>query len=236
MKRQLINLIILFNVAFWNILGISCSSEKDHKTVDEKEVKNQNKNNELTIFLVPLDNISDVQLDGLKRDLIQNFTDSAFKECIIEKLDNVNSPDTCLNDLKTRLSAKRLIWFLENNYGPVAEKRLKNEGTDSTNYYIIGVTNRDIATAVHGKKDFGILGLSYLGGHKASIISTYRLKNGKDLWKLALHEFAHGYFRAPHCPKDDPACILQDAKGGNPHFELKKSLCEVCLSTCDPSK
>ena len=60
------------------------------------------------------------------------------------------------------------------------------------------------------------------------MISTYRMKKKKDLWKLAMHEFGHGYFGLSHCPNDDASCIMADAKGGNPHFELKDTLCSVC--------
>lgn len=188
-----------------------------------------------TICLVPLDNMTKNQMENIKEELKTNFTDSVWLPYEFEILDGMVSPDSCKNDLKNRLSAKRLINFLENHYGKIAENKSKKEGIDHPEYYIIGVTNRDISTSIHGKADYGILGLSYTRNHKASIISTYRLKNKKDLWKLALHEFGHGYFGAPHCPNDDLHCILQDAKGGNPHFEKKASLCTDCWSACDPS-
>ena len=188
----------------------------------------------ITICLVPLDNISKSQMEELKENLKTNFTDSVWNAYDFAILDRMPSPDSCKNDLKTRLSAKKMVSFLENNYGKIAEMKSKKGGIDLPDYYIIGVTNRDIAKNVHGKDDYGILGLSYTRYHKASIVSTYRLRNKKDLWKLALHEFGHGYFGAPHCPNDDPHCILQDAKGGNPHFEKKSSLCRDCTLACDP--
>lgn len=186
-----------------------------------------------TVFLVPLDNVSENQMEELKESFMRNFADSVWYPYTVEILNGMASPDSCKNDLKTRLSAKRMISFLEDQYGPTAEKKSKKEGIDHTEYYIIGVTNRDIATNAHGKADYGILGLSYTKGHRASIVSTYRLKNKKDLWKLAVHEFAHGYFGAPHCPNDDPHCILQDAKGGSPHFEKKNTFCSTCWLACD---
>lgn len=76
------------------------------------------------------------------------------------------------------------------------------------------------------------MGLSFMPNGKASIISTYRLRNKKDdLWKLAVHEFGHGYLNLPHCPQDIDSCLMQDAKHGNPHFELKTAFCEACFES-----
>ncbi len=90
------------------------------------------------------------------------------------------------------------------------------------------MTETDISCTVHGVQDFGVLGLSYLG-HKsnACVVSTLRLKDKKDLWKLMAHEFTHGYFSKGHCKADDPHCIMQDAKK-KPNFAIKDSLCSVC--------
>lgn len=234
-RRRAIVLSCIVSLSLLCIGVVSCITKTTNNPVKVEEyVDFHDKSFLTTICLVPLDNISKKQMENMKESLKRNFTDSVWWAYDFVILDGMASPDSCKNDLKTRLSAKRMISFLENHYGEIAKKKSKKPGIDYTEYYIIGVTNRDIATNTHGKDDYGILGLSYLSRHKASIISTYRLRNKKDLWKLALHEFGHGYFGAPHCPNDDPHCILQDAKGGNPHFEIKNSLCNTCWMACDP--
>ena len=181
------------------------------------------------VFLVPLDDVTDAQMKELKQGLkdIFGYNFNSFSDTF-EILPRGVSPDSCLNEARTRLSATKMVHFLKDGYSKTADAR----NTGSLESYIIGVTNRDISAAVHGSDDYGILGLSYLGGRQ-SIISTYRLKNKKDLWKLALHEYCHGFFRSSHCPKDDPTCIMQDAKGHNPHFEKKYHLCPSCDQILD---
>ena len=73
----------------------------------------------------------------------------------------------------------------------------------------------------------GIVGLSIHPDNNACVVSTYRLKNKKDLWKAAAHEFIHTYFDYSHCPKDDPHCLMQDAKG-HVKFKGKNGLCDYC--------
>ncbi len=109
-----------------------------------------------------------------------------------------------------------------------ADSLIKHLNTKNKNEFTIGVTKTDISCTVHGVQDFGVLGLSYLG-HKsnACVVSTLRLKDKKDLWKLMAHEFTHGYFSQGHCKADDPHCIMQDAKK-KPNFAIKDSLCSVC--------
>ena len=91
---------------------------------------------------------------------------------------------------------------------------------------IIGLTHKDICADVHNIKNYGIMGMSYLGG-QVCIVSDKRLKNKSYYWKLILHEFMHTFYKAPHCPKDDPTCIMKDAKGhGN--LKIQNKLCGSC--------
>lgn len=89
---------------------------------------------------------------------------------------------------------------------------------------LIIVTAKDICAPVRGKKEWGILGLSKKT--HSCIISTYRLKNKKDLWKLAIHELNHSY-GIPHCTSNDPHCIMKDANK-HPHFETLTHVCDGC--------
>lgn len=91
---------------------------------------------------------------------------------------------------------------------------------------LMGLTHKDIATSIHGQKDYGIIGYSVCPG-RSSIVSTYRIKRAEDSWKTVVHEYLHTQ-GVPHCPNDDPACIMYDAKGGSPKNEQKQGLCRSC--------
>lgn len=192
-----------------------------------------------TVFLVPLDGVSQSRINQLKTELEKNFFDDSENHFVVDILEHKNSSADCLNKAKTRLWARSMIDFLKTNYSDTAEAKAKENAVKYhgkyKDWYIIGVTNRDISTNFPGKDDYGIMGLSLVPNGKASIISTYRLRNKKDdLWKLAVHEFGHGYYNLPHCPEDIDTCLMQDAKHGNPHFELKTSFCETCSRSTRP--
>lgn len=188
----------------------------------------------ITVFLVPLDGVSHATMEQLKEDFSKKFTDKKWEPYEVEILDHMNTPDSCYNDAKTRFRAYKILKTLSNKYSEIAKKKAKEKSPKAWDYHIVGVTNNDISTSVHGKSDYGILGLSFLGNKygDSSVVSTYRLKRKKDLWKLTAHEFCHGFYGCPHCKNDDPHCIMADAKGGNPHFEIKDSLCNDCANIC----
>lgn len=94
------------------------------------------------------------------------------------------------------------------------------------NEVIIGLTHKDICTNIHGKKDYGIIGISRLK-KQVCLVSDKRLKDKSLYWKPILHEFMHTFYGAKHCPNDDPKCFMKDAKGhGN--FEIQDKLCDSC--------
>lgn len=169
-----------------------------------------------TIFLLPLDGIKDVT--SLSKDFKDKYL-SRFKsdakpidfEIVI--LPHMSSPDSCLNDYKTRMSAVKLIKWL-----------------NGKEHFVIGVPDRDVSLPFHGQSDWGVLGLSYLNyKYNAVIVSSFRVRNKqRDLWKVVAHEFTHGYYSLGHCPDDDPKCIMQDAKK-HPKFAHKDSLCSTCF-------
>ena len=188
----------------------------------------------ITVFFVPMDGVSTETMKRMKEDFQTKFTDKQWEPYEVEILDHIVTPDSCYNDAKTRLRADKILRTLSKQYSEIAKEKAKEKDLESWAYHIVGVTNKDISTTVHGKPDYGILGLSFLG-HKhgdTSVVSTYRLKRKKDLWKLAAHEFCHGFYGCPHCKNNDPHCIMADAKGGNPHFEIKDSLCLDCANIC----
>lgn len=110
-----------------------------------------------------------------------------------------------------------------------AEKVIRHFQSDSLPLTIVFM-NEDIEQ--NGK---GILGLSIHPNCNTCVVSTYRLKNKKDLWKLVAHEFIHTYFDYSHCPDDNPTCIMQDAKG-KVNFKNKNQLCPTCKQNIMRSK
>ena len=102
---------------------------------------------------------------------------------------------------------------------------LRDEQTDD-DQVIIGLTHEDLCDDIHGVKNYGIIGLSYLGGG-VSIVSDKRLKNKSAVWKTVIHEFCHAFFSADHCPNDDPTCMMADAHK-HKNFAIQNRLCESC--------
>ena len=224
--------VILFSLIFAMIMS-GCKSPRNVEAQDEEFYHGPPY---ITVCFVPMDGISKGEMTRLMKDFKEKFADSQFEPYFVDSFEAVMTPDSCMNKKYHRLDAKKMLAFLNNKYSaPAEETSVKNgDGKALTMFHIIGVTDKDISTAVHGKENYGIMGLSYLGSGwcRASVVSTYRLPRKKDLWKLATHEFCHGFYSAKHCPDDDPSCIMADAKGRNPHFERKDSLCITCASWC----
>ena len=91
---------------------------------------------------------------------------------------------------------------------------------------VIGLTDEDISTSVHGYEDWGILGLSYLNKNNC-VISTFRVKDKSQFWKVVLHEFGHGFLGLPHCPNNDSNCFMVDANG-KPNLTPQRHFCDSC--------
>lgn len=91
---------------------------------------------------------------------------------------------------------------------------------------IIGLTDMDISTSIHGYEDWGILGLSYLNKNNC-VISTYRVRDKSQFWKVVLHEFGHGFLGLDHCPNSDPSCFMVDANG-KPNLKPQRHFCDTC--------
>ena len=228
MKKNFFNSFSLLSTTVLIFTFVSCkhtdSTEGDKNNlwgriyVCEKEAP-------MKVILVPLDEVNIGRVKELKMDFEVNYYRIFDKDCEVEILDRTVTPVVCLNKKYNRLEAGKMISFLTEEYSTIAKTKAEN----FSDYYIIGVTNKDISTAIHGKENYGIFGLSTLGG-KVSVISTYRIPRINDLWKLSIHEYGHGYFRLNHCSEDDSSCIMADAKGGNPHFELKETFCKVCFN------
>lgn len=94
-----------------------------------------------------------------------------------------------------------------------------------SNEIYIGITMQDISTTKGKYADYGVMGLGYCPG-KACIVSSYRLKNKQNFYKVVIHELGHN-MGLQHCP--DPTCYMRDAKGGDPTGE-EKAFCRSCAA------
>lgn len=118
-----------------------------------------------------------------------------------------------MNKGKTRYRARKI---LDQQQGQLQQ----------TGDVVIGLTDKDISTSVHGHEDWGILGLSYVNLNNC-VISTYRVKDKSQFWKVVLHEFGHGFLGLPHCPNGDPTCFMVDANG-KPNLTPERRFCDSC--------
>ncbi len=165
-----------------------------------------------TIYLQPYGNFTQKEASKLGKELEEHLYEMFYVELDCEVLPTLPLADSLLNKTKSRYRADKIIKSLS----PKA---------DEHNIYI-GLTHKDISCSVRGKEDWGVQGLSLIP-RKACVVSTFRVKDQHDLWKVACHEFIHTYFKYHHCPKDDPSCLMQDAKG-RPNYRNKKGLCPYC--------
>lgn len=161
------------------------------------------------VYLQPLNGFSLRQAEKVKKQL-RNFDSNMFAD--VEICKNKNLGSNLLNEDKTRYRADKIINAFSNSN--------LMSGT-------IGLINNDISIPYKGKPDWGVLGFSWKGKY-VGIASTYRLKNpNRDYWKVIVHEYIHAHFNYGHCPKDNPKCIMQDAKG-RANFANKNDLCDYC--------
>ena len=164
------------------------------------------------IYLQPYGNFSQKEASILGKELRKMIWEMFSVDMDCEVLPAQPLSNSLLNDAKSRFRADKII-------------RTMSSKADEHNIYI-GLTHRDISCSVHGKADWGVQGLSLIPG-KACVASTFRVKNKQDFPKVVGHEFIHTYFNYHHCPKDDPTCLMQDAKG-HPNYKNKNGLCQYC--------
>lgn len=166
------------------------------------------------IHLQPFGKFSQHEAQLLGKELSKRIEDIFGVELECEVHPPLPLSDTMMNDGHTRYRADKIIRSIAAN-------------ANRHNIYI-GLTHKDISCSVHGKKDWGVQGLSLIPGN-ACVASTFRVKDRRDFWKVVCHEFIHTYFTYNHCPKDDPSCLMQAAKG-HPRYKGKNGLCPHCSS------
>ncbi len=88
----------------------------------------------------------------------------------------------------------------------LASALLRDLSVAGPDAFVIGLTHKDISFNTHNTKNYGIMGLA-TRGHFKTIVSDYRAK-GDNFLAVIVHEFGHGYYKAPHCT--DSTCIMCD--------------------------
>jgi len=166
-----------------------------------------------TIYLQPYDYSYEETLN-LKTVFEEHLEQMLYGTFEVKVLPEKHLTSEYLGDTKTKYRIDKIIDSLSKN-------------ATSHNIYI-GITHKDICRDFkYGVVDWGVLGSS-ISSYHACVVSDKRLRNKqRDLWKLVIHEFIHTYYEYPHCPKDNPKCIMRDAKG-HADFSNKVSLCEYC--------
>ena len=164
------------------------------------------------IHLQPFGKFSQHEAQLLGKELTKRIEDIFGVELECEVHPPLPLSDTLMNEGHTRYRADKIIHSISAN-------------ANRHNIYI-GLTHKDISCSIHGKKDWGVQGLSLIPGN-ACVVSTFRVKDRRDFWKVVCHEFIHTYFTYNHCPKDDPSCLMQAAKG-HPRYKGKNGLCPHC--------
>lgn len=165
-----------------------------------------------TIYLQPYGSFTKDEASRLEKELKKHLFEMFQVDLDFEVQPPLPLDDSFLNDSKTRYRANKIVKSMSSK-------------ADRQHIYI-GLTHKDISCSIRGKEDWGVQGLSVIPGN-ACVVSTFRVKDKRDFWKVVCHEFIHTYFNYHHCPMDDPTCIMQDAKG-HPNHKNKKGLCQYC--------
>lgn len=208
----IISLTLLIGSATW-----SCTNNA--KRIKHVELVSNNESDcvcpHCRILIQPYDDFShDKALEvskQLERALNKHMKGLAVTE--VQVMPNKPLSEDLMNKGKTRYRASKIL--------NQQQGMLKQPGD-----VVIGLTDKDISTSVHGYEDWGILGLSYLNKSNC-VISTYRVKDKSQFWKVVLHEFSHGFLGLPHCPNNDSSCFMVDANG-KPKLTPERHFCDSC--------
>lgn len=205
MKKLILIAVAVCIVACTNKEGNSIPTKNLTEKVDSAE-------NYSIIYLLPFEDVSKKEVINLQKSLEEHFDKLLSGRRAFKILNNDSLPKSAYIKRRNRYRS-----FLILDY---ESSKLSGKET------IIGLTHKDICTDVHGKKDYGIIGISR-PKKQVCVVSDKRLSNKADFWKPILHEYIHTYYGAKHCANDDDHCIMQDAKGkGN--FRIKDKLCSAC--------
>ena len=199
----------------FSLFMLGCESNKqEKKVVEAKPVQKKVSDNSYPIIhLKPYNDFTQEEAKALVPNLKNFLKACSLSNIKVDVLPNIQLADSLKNANRTRYRGDKMI----------------NSIPEDGNNAIILLTHKDISVTYKDRADWGVLGLSLMPKH-VCVASDFRLKHKKrDLWKVACHELLHSYFNMPHCPNDDPNCIITDAKG-HADFSTKDQLCKKCLS------
>ena len=86
------------------------------------KINSSNKEKEITVCFVPLDGISNSQMENLKKEFKENFSDKRQEVFFVESLEHFNTPDSCINKKYNRFEARTMLKFLGNQFGQAASQ------------------------------------------------------------------------------------------------------------------
>lgn len=216
MKKQQLSYIIVF-IFLTGCLAWSCTSNaKRIKKVEFVSADVGMNSPHCRILIQPYDSFSQERAAEVSKQLEKALNDHVKGLDVTEVKVLPNKPLTAdlMNEAKTRYRASKIL---------DQQESLLIQPDD----VIIGLTDSDISTTHHGYQDWGILGLSYI--HKNNcVISTFRVKDKAQFWKVVLHEFGHGFLGLDHCPNNDHSCFMVDANG-KPDLAKQHHFCNSCI-------
>ena len=216
MKKQSIYAIVftfLTGCLLWSCTDNSKKNQDAKVVVPDAKVEDTHPH--CRLLMQPYGSFSEaraqVVADELKKTLATYVKDLTVTE--VKVLPAKPLTEDLMNNAKTRYRASKIL---------DKQASLKSQEDD----VIIGLTDKDISATAHGYEDWGVIGLSYIG-HSNSVLSTFRVKDQSQFWKVVLHEFGHAYLNLPHCPNDDPHCFMKDCNG-KPDLAKERYLCDSC--------
>lgn len=216
MKKQQLFIIIVFTLLLG---GLSWSCTNNAKRIKHVEFVSNNDVDctcpHCRILIQPYGSFSQARAQSVAKELTKSLSTHVKGLAVTEVVVLPGKPLTedLMNNAKSRYRANKIL---------NQQASLKSQKND----VIIGLTDRDISTAVHGHEDWGILGLSYTGKSNC-VISSFRVKDKSQFWKVVLHEFGHAHLGLPHCPNNDPTCFMADANG-KPNLTPQRHFCDSC--------
>lgn len=222
MKKQLIYAIVftfLTGCLLWSCTNNSKKNQHAEVAVPDVKVENTPPPTpappHCRLLMQPYDGFTEARARSVAEELKKTLATYVKDPVVIEVKVLPVKPLTknLMNKAKTRHRADKILDMQEN---------LKSQKDDM----IIGLTDKDISASAHGYEDWGVIGLSNTG-QSNSVLSTFRVKDKTQFWKVVLHEFGHAYLGLPHCPNNDPHCFMKDCKG-KPDLAKERYLCNSC--------
>ena len=197
-------------------LAWSCAGNTKREVVSNAEVENTRPH--CRLLIQPYGDFSNARAQevaaGLEKSLATYVKALTVTE--VQVLPGKPLTEDLMNNAKTRYRAGKIL---------DRQANLKSRNDD----VVIGLTDCDISATAHGYDDWGIIGMSEMGNSNC-VISTFRVKDKTQFWKVVLHEFGHGFLGLDHCPNNDPQCFMVDCKG-KPDLAKEKYLCDSCSNS-----